>query len=278
VILRPKLIDDETLFIELPAPMRSLGTTVYGGGLGWADSAIFRKVDKCFSNPSPQEYARSLATRLGRRSVVFLTAADVREYIYVALERKGVRVETVATVGLTHPACIGLEPRDLKGVGTINIFLATNLGLDDTGITDLFRSVSEAKAGIISILGLSCKGLPAVGTVSDATVVVAPPGPNTYAGLGTTVGFLAASAVLEIIRRHMSRRGSRDYLRYMEIDCYSEYCGIDVKEILVKRLSLLINQLRRLAIIPWISEGYFEEIARTLEKLGEKRCYEETGK
>ncbi|MEM1610618.1 MAG: adenosylcobinamide amidohydrolase [Sulfolobales archaeon] len=272
-MLRPRLLDGETLLVELPTPMRSLGTTVYGGGLAWIDSAIFRKVDKCFSNPSPQEYARSLATMFRRNPAVFLTAADVSEYIYVALERDGVRVEAIATVGLTFPACIGLEPRGIRGVGTINIFLATDLGLDETGITDLFRSVSEAKAGIISILGLSCEGLPAVGTVSDATVVAAPPGTNTYAGLGTTVGFLAASAVLEIIRRHMLRRDSRDYLRYMGLEGSSGHHGVEARELLIKRLSLLITQLRRLAITPWIDDESFEEIKRALENLcGRRGC------
>ncbi|MEM4970082.1 MAG: adenosylcobinamide amidohydrolase [Sulfolobales archaeon] len=270
-MLRPRLLDGETLLVELPTTMRSLGTTVYGGGLAWIDSAIFKKVDKCFSNPSPQEYARSIATMVRRNPAVFLTAADVSEYIYVALERDGVRVEAIATVGLTHPACIGLEPRGIRGVGTINIFLATDLGLDETGITDLFRSVSEAKAGIISILGLSCEGLPAVGTVSDATVVASPPGTNTYAGLGTTVGFLAASAVLEIIRRHMLRRDSKDYLRYMGLERSSGHHGIEARELLIKRLSLLITQLRRLAIIPWIDDESFEEIRRALENLGERR-------
>jgi len=271
VILRPRLLDGETLLVELSEPMRAISTTVYGGGLGWVDSAIFRHVDRCFSDPSPQEYARRIAEDLGReRSAVFLTAADVGDYIYVGASGGGVRVELVSTIGLTHPACIGLEPPGGSGpsnpIGTINMMLATDAGLSDVGLIDLFRSASEAKAGAISILGLSCGGLPAVGTVSDATAVASRPGSRSYAGLGTLVGYLASTAVLEAIRVHMSRRGAEDYLRYMG------YRGGDgaggLPSVLVKRLSLLLEQLRRTKLVPWIGDGVYGELEARLEGLG----------
>jgi adenosylcobinamide amidohydrolase len=274
-MLRPELVDRDTLLVSLETRMRSLGTTVYGGGLGWIDSVIFRRVEKCFSNPSPREYARSLASRFGKNPAVFLTAADVNEYIHVSLERDEVRVEMISTIGLTHPACIGYEPAGPGEIGTINIFLATSIGLSETGLTDLFRSVSEAKAGIISTLGLSCKDLPAVGTVSDATMVASPTGSNDYAGLGTLVGSLASRAVLETVKRYMEKKTPADYLRYIGLGISTEHRKCDPTELLIERITALVKHLRGVRLLPWIGDEHFIKVLESLGTL-RKGCLHET--
>jgi len=262
--IRPSLVDRDTLVIDLNSPVRSLGTTVYGGGLGYIGSVIFKRVDKCFSNPSPQAYAGEIARSLGRESsAVFLTASDVSQYIYSEAEDSGVSVEGIATIGLTHPACIGGEPES-RAIGTINIFILTSEGLSDIGLADLLRTVSEAKAGYLSILGLSCRGLPAVGTVSDATLVASPGGSTDYAGLGTLVGQLASRVLRNIFRSHMSSRGLDDYMRYMG---YEDRDNIHPRHALLKRLELLVEEIMGIDIIPWLDRGAAKEILRIIWRI-----------
>ncbi|HWQ16205.1 MAG TPA: adenosylcobinamide amidohydrolase [Sulfolobales archaeon] len=266
MLLRPRMVDRDTLVVDLAEPLRSLGTTVYGGGFRSIESVIFKHVDECMGDPI--SYAQGVAERLGRpASAVFLTAANVGEYIYATRSNKNLVVEAIATIGLTHPACIGSEreERELGGVGTINIFLAINAGLSDIGLIDLFRSVSEAKAGLIALLGLSCGGSVAVGTVSDATVVASREGLERYAGLGTEVGHLAAMAILEILRSHMGRRGPRDYIRYMGYR--EDQRGRDqVLDVIGKRVLLLLNQISGVRLIPWISGDHFRKIYARIEE------------
>jgi len=260
------MIDKDTLVVDLAEPLRSLGTTVYGGGLGSIESVIFKHIDECIIDPV--SYAQGVAESLGKpESAVFLTAANVGEYIYVARSSKNLVVEAISTIGLTHPACIDsdVEERELESIGTINIFLAVNSGLSDVGLIDLFRSVSEAKAGLIALLGLSCKGSVAVGTVSDATVVASRRGLESYAGLGTKVGYLAAMVILEILRSHMGRRGPSDYMRYMGYR--EDTAGRDqVLDVIGKRVLLLLNQISRARLIPWIGEEALRKIYMRIEE------------
>ncbi|MEM0439695.1 MAG: adenosylcobinamide amidohydrolase [Sulfolobales archaeon] len=142
MLLRPRMIGRDILVVDLAEPLRSLGTTVYGGGLGSIESVIFKHVGECIRDPV--SYAQGVAESLGKpASAVFLTAANVDEYIYAARSSKNLVVEAIATIGLTHSSCIDGETggRELGGVGTINIFLALNSGLSDVGLIDLFRSV-----------------------------------------------------------------------------------------------------------------------------------------
>lgn len=262
--VRPSLVDRDILVIDLSTPVRSLGTTVYGGGLGYIESVIFRRVDRCYSNPSPRAYAREIARSLGRESsAVFLTAADVSKYIYSRAEDSGVSVEGIATIGLTHPACIGGK-NGSRAMGTINIFILTSEGLSDTGLADLLRTVSEAKAGYLSIMGLSCNGLPAVGTVSDATLVASPGGSRDYAGLGTLVGQLVSRVLRDIFRSHMSSRGLDDYMRYMG---YEDRGNIDPRRAMLKRLELLVEEMMGIDIIPWLDRGTAEEILELVRRI-----------
>lgn len=269
MLLRLKMLDKETLLIDLEGILRSLGTNVYGGGLGYIDSIIFKRVSECIEDPS--DYAYRVAKSVGRpRSAVFLTATDVSEYIYVARSSGELLIEAIATVGLTHPSCIDDESmKDLNGGGTINIFLATSAELSDIGLIDLFRSVSEAKAGLIAILGLSCGGSIAVGTVSDATLVASRIGFNNYAGIGTEVGRLAASAILEILRIHMGRKRPSDYIRYMGYLESTEGEHLDAEIVIVRRVLLLLEQISRTRLVPWIGSDSVKKIYdRVRENLG----------
>lgn len=208
-------LDRDTVVVDFGERLRSLGTTVYGGGLGWARAAVFRRVGRGFRCDDPWGFALSIAREAGYEdSLVFLTAVDVREMVR-AFEGGGeLGLWVFSTIGLEHPSCLGGAAVGGGGeAGTINILAIATAGLSDSGLADLFRAVSEAKASYLSSAGFSCGPCPAAGTVSDATAVASRPGSGAYAGFATALGVLVARAIPRIFQAHMTRRGGEDLLR-----------------------------------------------------------------
>ena len=109
-------------------------------------------------------------------------------------------VAVVATVGVSNPATLPLEPDGTRpdGLvaeepqpGTVNLLVGTEMALDDGALATLLSVAVEAKTATLQALA----GF--TGTTSDAVVVGTDPTgePRSFAGSATPVGDAARAAV-----------------------------------------------------------------------------------
>ena len=201
------------LVVDLGEPARVASTGVDGG----ARRARYIIVRQVLEGEDYTRHDRLVedaleAAGVGRdEAVTLLTAANIGG----AMVEEGEHVWVMATVGLTHPACIGARGRwqAPRVPGTINIVAATRLPVSWQGLLDMLRVAAEAKAAAVSDIMLWCRGRP-VGTVSDAVVVAGrEPGSGggvAWSGLATVHGselaLLVHRAVVRGDGRSLDRR------------------------------------------------------------------------
>jgi adenosylcobinamide hydrolase len=122
-------------------------------------------------------------------------------------------VTAVATVGLSNPADLPMEPAggdlpdDGRGKpGTVNVLLGVERSLPDGALASLLAVVAEAKAATL----LDAIGTP--GTTSDAVVVGGALGESRaqFAGSATAVGAAARACVREAIHASLESRYDAD--------------------------------------------------------------------
>lgn len=117
-------------------------------------------------------------------------------------------VEAYATVGLSNPAALPMDPSggdlpdgELLG-GTVNLLVGTTTDLADGALANLVAVAAEAKAATL----LTLAGVP--GTTSDAVVVASDPGGERveYSGSATRVGAAARACVREAVQAGFNAR------------------------------------------------------------------------
>lgn len=121
-------------------------------------------------------------------------------------------VEAYATVGLSNPAALPMDPPggELPNgelvAGTVNVVVGTTAGLADGALANLVAVAAEAKAATL----LHAAGVP--GTTSDAVVVATDPGgPDTeFSGSATRVGAAARACVREAVLAGLAARYETD--------------------------------------------------------------------
>lgn len=198
---------DATLVVELGEERRVLSSAVLGGGLGWAQAWLAATVPGDYSRTDP---AVDLADRAAELAlplpvVGMLTAAEVAKY-----ERASSGAATVlATVGLGHPlAACGMRPRGLPKVGTINLLVVVEEGLDDAALVGAAQTAVEAKAQALAAGGLRAVNAvgPATGTATDALCIAARRGGGlSFAGPATRVGADIARSVFTAVHAGVLR-------------------------------------------------------------------------
>ncbi len=137
--------------------------------------------------------------RLGD-AVVFLTAARLPESFHLeVVEARGVELLVAMTVGLeplAYPRMGLYEPL----CGTINIAVVVEEpGLRDNAALDLLATLASAKTAAMHLTRPVRGDSLTLGTVTDAVAVLYRDGCVAHAGPATTVGGLAADAVVEAI-------------------------------------------------------------------------------
>ncbi len=222
VLARVEVVDENNVLVKLEKPMRSMATTVWGGGMKEKlRIVLFRKVDEKFDLKEPSSYAGGVIHELGlpmMTTAVFLTAYDVTKIVSATACYEGVTAEAYVTVGLNrHPSCIALgENKGPVAGGTINLLVLVDKALAWRGIIDVFRLASEAKASLVTSMGYSCPGSPAFGTVSDALIVAAYHGNELYAGAATRVGIAVIKAISGAFEKHIRENmGLDEYLEHL---------------------------------------------------------------
>jgi len=205
-------------------------STGWGGGYERADAAYNVTVPEGWERTDLDAYVAERRGSAGFEShgPSLLTGVEMRH-------ARGARlgpVRAFATVGLSNPAALPLEPADPdttnldaddgsasepsaeeRPVGTVNLVVGTTRALDDGALATLLGVVVEAKAATL----LSLSGFP--GTTSDAAVVGSVPDgeTETFAGSATAVGAAARACVRDAVRASFrSRYASRDVPRSVE--------------------------------------------------------------
>lgn len=176
-----------------------------------ANTIMFKQVSRDFSCDNLRDFYDSLRESIGKRaSIVFLTAADVRDYIWIREED----FEVIATVGLEPPVCPG-SYRDTRGMGTINIAVLVKQGLSDAGLLDLFKTVVEAKSLAMVDLNLRCDNR-SPGTATDAIAVGRPlriVSSQDFAGMATSLGNRISRAIYtSLVSKGVSRLGLEEFI------------------------------------------------------------------
>ncbi|MEM4506319.1 MAG: adenosylcobinamide amidohydrolase [Ignisphaera sp.] len=177
---------------------------------------VFRRVPKDFEYVDLDSYCRDIASSIGidySKSSIFLTAVDVSSCSHGFSIYRNIKAEAFVTLGIDTPSCIGTEgPKNSRGIGTINVAVVVDTPLNNIGLLDLFRTVSEVKGMVMGLGGPMCISSPSIGTASDATLVAAPAGDERFAGISTDVGIASSMAVICALARHIRNISREEYI------------------------------------------------------------------
>ncbi|MHC1757535.1 MAG: adenosylcobinamide amidohydrolase [Methanosarcina sp.] len=195
-------IKDNTLVIEGDFEAVSTGLN---GGRERVKYLFNKQVPRTFNPPSPQEFIKENALRLGIEGAYFglLTAVNM-EYLQVIEDDY---LTAFVTAGVSN----GSEFR--AKIGTINIILISKVKLSETALLGAIITATEAKG-----LALLEKGYDFLGTNTDAVIIAYEIGPESgsesekkqeilYAGSSTEFGKKITEAVIKGVKAGLELRG-----------------------------------------------------------------------
>ena len=206
-------VRDGVLALERPGT-RWLSTG-WDGGTSVADRAYNVTVPEGWNPDSVGEYVN------GRLADVAFPAADAEPVLLTGVAQRHARlarcgpVEVAATVGLSNPAALPMEPEGgalpeeaSPVAGTVNVVVGTTRALDDAALANLVAVAAEAKTATL----LATAGFP--GTTSDAVVAACDPGgePSAFSGSATRVGAAARACVRDAVRASLDSRYDEEEL------------------------------------------------------------------
>ena len=195
-------LKDSTLVIEGDFEAVSTGLN---GGRSRVNYLFNKQVPKTFNPPSPQEFIKEEALKMGIGSANFglLTAVNM-EYIQVI-------EDDYLTAFITAGVSNGSEFR--AKIGTINIILVSKVRLSETALLGAIITATEAKG-----LALLEKGYTFLGTNTDTVIVACETGSAygskskikreiPYAGSSTEFGKKITEAVIKGVKAGLELRG-----------------------------------------------------------------------
>ena len=195
-------VKDRTLIIKGNFEAVSTGLN---GGRERVNYLFNKQVPRTFNPPSPQEFIKEEALKLGIEETYFglLTAVNI-EYLQVI-------EDDYLTAFITAGVSNGSEFR--AEVGTINIILISKKGLSETALLGAIITATEAKG-----LALLEKGYTFLGTNTDAVIVAYETGPTSgfeneknkeipYAGSSTEFGKKITETVIKGVKAGLELRG-----------------------------------------------------------------------
>lgn len=182
-------------------PLRSIASTVLGGGIGTRSWAVNVAVDLGYDEPDPAKHLESVAADLALSGdgIGFLTAARVADV--ASGDDEGVRCD--ATVGISVPTWAADENASWSvwEPGTINMICWVPAPMSDAALVNLVATATEAK-----VQAMIEAGVPGTGTASDAIAVCCPPGGDEpYGGPRSEWGSRLARAVHAAVAEGTSR-------------------------------------------------------------------------
>jgi len=205
------------LVADLGAPHRVLSWAVHRPGLVIADRIVWRGVREADLTESldPAAWVAGEMADAGHGGAVgLITSRDVAHYHRASAMVEDVRVDCLATVGLSNTERVGarrtaaavsrhdpvktLCHRPRYKVGTVNIAVRCNCALTEAAMLEAVTVAVEARTLAILDAGRPAPGGVATGTGTDCVALAAPTsGPVLgYAGLHTAMGEAVGKAVL----------------------------------------------------------------------------------
>lgn len=188
---------------KLESPMRSVSSSLVGGGIGTASWVLSATVDDDYGRFDPELHLMELASRLGLSGpgVAMMTAVDVAEFRMASVDG----VVACATVGVGNAVWAAERQTSASpgpsgspvGPGTINLVARVPVRLSDAALVNAVATVTEAKTQ-----ALFDRGVDGTGTASDAVCVLcAEEGPaESFGGPRSTWGSrLARASYLAVI-------------------------------------------------------------------------------
>ena len=195
-------VKDRTLIIKGDFEAVSTGLN---GGRTRVNYLFNKQVPRTFNPPSPQEFIKEEALKLGIEETHFclLTAVNM-EYLQIIEDEY---LTAFITAGVSN----GSEFR--AKIGTINIILVSKARLSETALLGAIITATEAKG-----LALLEKGYTFLGTNTDAVIVAYETGsaPGTgneknkeipYAGSSTDFGKKITETVMKGVKAGLELRG-----------------------------------------------------------------------
>lgn len=191
---------------KLESPMRSVSSSLVGGGVGAASWVLNATVDDDYGRFDPELHLMELASRLGLSGpgVAMMTAVDVAEFRMasvdgvVACSTVGVGNAVWAAERLTSVSSVSPAPSGSPvGPGTINLVARVPVRLSDAALVNAVATVTEAKTQ-----ALFDRGVDGTGTASDAVCVLCAKegSAESFGGPRSTWGSrLARAAYLAVI-------------------------------------------------------------------------------
>jgi alpha-ribazole phosphatase CobZ len=242
--------DDKTIVIEFSRPMKTVSTVPVMSINGIDDTGIIDKI--VFHNVSEEldllykdlisYYIRILRRLDLDKSMIFLTAASLDNMKRISLFEDN--VEIFMTIGFEPASCIEYENifEPLK-ISTINIVVAINYPLTINAMTDLLKTIVEAKTLASSDILLRCRSRSS-GTITDAIAILRPAEVEEkilFAGIATYIGNKIAREIYNAVKTEYFRKGEEYYLKNI--------LGLDLKELLE-----IFSDVYRRAPLPDVDE------------------------
>jgi iron complex transport system ATP-binding protein len=195
--------DKSNLVVCAEEEMKTLSSSVLGGGFARTRYILNHHVEKDFNHDSPGSYLKKISLTLGIRGKVIgmMTAADLRNLTLKKASRGDLKVCALVTGGISNAAGVGEKATyPSPQPGTINIILLIDGRLTEAAMVGTIITITEAKSFALRELDIkSAKNeRDATGTSTDAVVIACTErgGVINYAGTGTVLGELIGRTVL----------------------------------------------------------------------------------
>lgn len=202
---------EDYYLVAFRKPARMFSSAPFGGGIGPCNAYINRHVALDYAS-EPDEEVKEFLKKIGvgtERICVTLTACDVGKYSHSSFETSGGWIEAWVTAGIENALSIGSA--GLQGPGTINIALATNYPLSDSGAMNLVQSIVEAKSQALHDSGVadSATGKSAPGTSTDTVslFVLTEASSERYGGRLTEIGMATSVILHDLVRDAIGKCG-----------------------------------------------------------------------
>lgn len=141
-----------------------------------------------------------LQARGAQDAIAFLTSRTVSNRVEQQVQRPDFQLHCVATVGLGNAERVGARINHGQTTGgTINIAVATNLGLSKQARLEAMSIVVQARTTAILEQQVQLPTGYATGTGTDCVAIASPDGDTLYAGMHTEFGEVLGRAVLSCV-------------------------------------------------------------------------------